>query len=86
MARVTVRFYAGAAQAAGVSSDRCDAATLGELIDHISVDYGSSLQRVLSASSLLVDGVSYRCSDSDYRTVRLADGSTVDVLPPFAGG
>ena len=42
-----------------------------------------SLDRVLGASSLLVDGTAVRREDA---THPLPAGAVVDVLPPFAGG
>jgi hypothetical protein len=41
--------------------------------------YGDAMARVLASGSFLVDGV---VSRDDSRAL----GSTVDVLPPFAGG
>jgi len=43
--------------------------------------HGPGLQKVLARCSLLADGV-YLPDD----VTPLADGVTVDVLPPFAGG
>ena len=57
------------------------AGTVGELLAVLSVR--PDLARVLTASSLLVDGGAVRREDADRK---LATGSTVDVLPPFAGG
>lgn len=77
----TVRFYASARAAAGVSEEDVPAGTLDELLVALSDRHGDRLALVLKVSSLLVDGASCR----DLSTV--VDGrSTVDVLPPFAGG
>jgi sulfur-carrier protein len=75
---ITVRYFAGARAAAGVS--------VGELAGGISIaeltaGAGPELAKVLSASSFLVDGVAWRDRDA-----RIPDGCTLDVLPPFAGG
>lgn len=58
-----------------------EARTLGELLGAIG---GSApLDRVLAASSLLVNGTAVRRDD----TARpIPAGAVVDVLPPFAGG
>jgi sulfur-carrier protein len=78
---VLVRFFAGARAAAGRSEDKLAAASLDALIATLAERYGPRLATVLAASSYLVDGVA--CHD---RGAPLADGATVDVLPPFAGG
>ena len=57
-----------------------DGATLGAVLDQAAAAHGAGLARVLSVASFLVDGV--RTS----RDAALADGATVEVLPPFAGG
>ncbi|MBB6333816.1 MoaD/ThiS family protein [Schaalia hyovaginalis] len=79
----TIRFYGGAAEAAGTDSLEINAAatpaTLGELLDGLSASR-PALAGVLDVSSFLVD---QRPAD---RSWALAPGSRVDVLPPFAGG
>jgi molybdopterin synthase sulfur carrier subunit len=77
----TVRFWAGAQTAAGHAEEIVEAETLGELLAALQIR--SDLNRVLAASSLLVDGAAVRPQDAD-RT--LPPGAIVDVLPPFAGG
>lgn len=78
---VTVRYWAGARAAAGREEEAVEAATVGDLL----AAFGArpQLTRILSASSLLVDGTAVRREDTDHR---LPPGSVVDVLPPFAGG
>ena len=78
---MTVRYFAGARAAAGVSSEQVAASTVDELVARLAAAHGAALTRVLAASSFLVDGVSVRSP-----AYRLDDGATVDVLPPFAGG
>ena len=78
---VTVRYFAGARAAAGVDTETRTAGTLDELVGQMVEDHGDRLERVLTACSFLVDGTSTR-----NRTVTLAPGAVVDVLPPFAGG
>ncbi len=80
-AKVTVRYFAGAAEAAGVVSEELSADTVGALLATMAQLHGSGLQKVLSRCSLLADGV--HVGD---QAEPLADGVTVDVLPPFAGG
>lgn len=77
---VTVRYFAAAAEAAGVESEVLPMmATVGQLRTVLVERYGDSMARVLAAGSFLVDGV---VSRNDDRTL----GERVDVLPPFAGG
>ena len=78
---VTVRFFAGARAASGVDTEQRTAATLDELLRELAEAHGEKLTRVLPACSFLVDGTTTR----DRASV-LSPGSTVDVLPPFAGG
>lgn len=78
---VTVRYFAGAAEASGVASETLSAESLGELVDSMVRSHGPGLETVLQRCSLLADGVYVR----DAATL-LPAGVTVDVLPPFAGG
>ena len=77
---VTVRYFAAAAEAAGVESEVLPMLeTVGQLRTVLVERYGDPMARVLAAGSFLVDGV---VSRNDDRTL----GERVDVLPPFAGG
>ncbi len=79
MAQVTVRFWAGAREAAGQDQESARADRLGDLVQQLA--HGRpALAEVLSVSSLLVDGLISPPSRV------LADGEVVEVLPPFAGG
>ena len=79
---LTVRYFAGARVAAGgVSIESAEAPTLDALTQLLTARHGERLAVVLKAASFLVDGLA--CHD---RHATLPAGSTVDVLPPFAGG
>ncbi len=78
---VTVNYFAAARAAAGAQTETVEADSLAELIADASQRHGPDLARVLEVCSFLVDGV--RLSD---REAALSPGSSVDVLPPFAGG
>jgi len=80
MARITVRYFAGAAEAAGCESETLEAEGLPELREAMLARHGDSLAAVLDRCSLLVDGVHADAAPP------LVDGARVDVLPPFAGG
>ncbi|MEU3095021.1 MoaD/ThiS family protein [Streptomyces sp. NPDC006967] len=84
MAKVTVRYWAAAKAAAGVAEEAYEAETLAGALDAARERHSAELTRVLLRCSFLVDGdpVGKRAHDA----VRLADGGTVEVLPPFAGG
>jgi sulfur-carrier protein len=75
----TVRFFAGARAAAGTATEAVDAGSVKELLDVLGER--AALARVLPACSLLVDGLA--CHEP---ATPLTRDSTVDVLPPFAGG
>jgi molybdopterin converting factor small subunit len=77
----TVRYFAGARAASGVDTETREAASLDELVGQIVAAHGERLARVLTACSFLVDGTQTRD-----RSTPLGPASTVDVLPPFAGG
>jgi sulfur-carrier protein len=78
---VTVRYFAGAKSAAGIGEEQVAAADVAELKAVLGQRHGPVLDKVLSASTLLVDGLAAK----DPATV-LPAGVTVEVLPPFAGG
>jgi molybdopterin synthase sulfur carrier subunit len=83
-ATVTVRYFAGAKAAAGTRSEDVTlpaGATVADLLAALAADHGEALARVLAAASFLLDEVAVHD-----RTVALAEGAVVDVLPPFAGG
>jgi molybdopterin synthase sulfur carrier subunit len=80
---VTVRYFAGARAAAGVTEESVTVpgpATVASLIDVLVGQHGGALARVLAASTFLVDEVAGGAERA------LRDGAQIDVLPPFAGG
>jgi sulfur-carrier protein len=84
MAAGTIRYWAAAKAAAGTAEEPFAAATLAEALEGARRRHPGELARVLGRSSFLVDGDPVGARD--HETVRLADGATVEVLPPFAGG
>jgi molybdopterin synthase sulfur carrier subunit len=83
VAEVRVRYYAGAAAAAGVPEEAVEVPAGTRVADlrALLADRHPGLGAVLAVSSLLLDGTP--ASDPSAST----DGAAqVDVLPPFAGG
>ncbi|WP_226913558.1 MoaD/ThiS family protein [Gephyromycinifex aptenodytis] len=78
-ATVTVHYWAAARAATGVESETVEAGRLGDLLAALALRH-SELERVLQVASVLVDGVQ---SEPD---VIVNAGSSVEILPPFAGG
>lgn len=79
---VTVRFFAAARAAAGAPEIHVAAGSLGEILRALTADH-PALAQVLPRCSYLLDETAVH---GDLETLTVADGSTVDVLPPFAGG
>ncbi len=77
---VTIRLYAAARAAAGQSKISVTPARLDVILGTIS--HGNPLlMRVLAQCSFLVDGIVLHDKDAEIPAY-----STVDILPPFAGG
>lgn len=80
---ITVRYFAAARAAAGSESEQLTVragATVGELVDTLGAR-SQELARVLGRCSYLCDGLAVRDQGQP-----LQAGTTIDVLPPFAGG
>ncbi len=79
---LTVRYFAAAAEVAGVESETLavpEPAVLGALQNLLVERYGEPMQRILRSGSFLIGGIVRR--DREHPLA-----GTVDVLPPFAGG
>ncbi|MBV8983390.1 MAG: MoaD/ThiS family protein [Acidimicrobiia bacterium] len=75
-----VRLFASAREAAGLSVDRIDGHTLGEVLDEARRRYGERFAAVLTHSRVWVNG-----QPADVREP-LRDADVVAVLPPVSGG
>jgi sulfur-carrier protein len=86
MARVTIRYWAAAKEAAGVPEETFDAVTLSDALNAAvaSRKQDNRLATVLLRASFLVnaDPVGRAAKES----IMLDDGAIIEVLPPFAGG
>ena len=81
---VTVRYFAAARAAAGIEADKVQvssAATVADLLDAVRAEHGPELTRVLARCSYLLDEVAVRDHSAP-----VAHATSLDVLPPFAGG
>lgn len=79
---VTVRLFAAARAAVGAGEVVVPAGSLTEVLDAVEAQ-APSFAAVRPACSFLLDETAVH---GDPSGVRVADGQTVDVLPPFAGG
>ena len=80
---IGVRYFAAAQAAAGADAEQLTVpagVTVGELVDELS-NRNPDLARVLLRCSYLCDGVAVHDKAQPLRP-----GTTIDVLPPFAGG
>lgn len=80
---VSVRYFAGAAAAAGVTDERITLggpSTVAGLRSEL-VSRRPALASVLAVATLLLDEAAVRDL-----SMSVPDGASVDVLPPFAGG
>ena len=86
MAKVTIRYWAAAKDAAGVAAESVQAGTLAEALDAIIARHGeaSRLRSVLAASSFLVDGTP--AGRPGAAALVLREAAVIEVLPQFAGG
>jgi molybdopterin converting factor small subunit len=85
-ARVTVRYWAAARAAAGRAQDDVPAGTLNEVLAAVRAVHVDRprLGEVLSVCSVLVGEDPVGSRDRDQLDV--PPGTTVEILPPFAGG
>ena len=79
MGVITVRYFAAAAEAAGVDTESL-ASGAADDVRAAMIGNHPALAAVLGRCALLADGVRVEGSDE------VPVGSTLDVLPPFAGG
>lgn len=84
MSQVTVRFWAAARAAAGVTEESYPAGTLASITTEAAVRHGDRLAAVLALSSFLVDGDPV--GSRSHVGLQVPAGAVVEVLPPFAGG
>lgn len=86
MANVTIRYWAAAKEAAGLTSENAEASTLADLVRVVVARHSDRprLATVLGSCAYLID--EQPVGKRDPATVTLADGAQIEALPPFAGG
>jgi molybdopterin synthase sulfur carrier subunit len=83
MPPVHLHYWAGAKAAAGTAEETLEASSVRGALELAAAARPGAFSRVLSACSLLIDGVAAHEADLD----RPLEGAVrVEVLPPFAGG
>ncbi|HET7474606.1 MAG TPA: MoaD/ThiS family protein [Dermatophilaceae bacterium] len=78
-ALVTVRYWASARAAAGVDTDLLPPGTVRDVLA-VAADRRPGLAPILAVCSVLVDGRPAPAAED------VPAGTTLEVLPPFAGG
>lgn len=76
---VTIRYWASARAAAGCDSERFAGREVGDVLDAAAAAH-TGLVGVLKVSTILLEGRQVTTAEP------LSEGTTIEVLPPFAGG
>jgi molybdopterin converting factor small subunit len=69
-----------AREAAGVARDEFVGATIGDVLDAATAQYGASFERVLAASQVWLNG------EATTREAAVGPQDEIAVLPPISGG
>jgi molybdopterin synthase sulfur carrier subunit len=86
MAKVTIRYWAAAREAAGIPEESVEAVSLAGALDAAIArrTASSRLREIFARSSFLVDA--NPVGRAVQESIMLDDGAVIEVLPPFAGG
>ena len=84
MASVTVHYWAAAREAAGCVSEVLSGETLADVVAQAGAKHGPELTKLLGICSFIVGDRPVKREAA--ASLRLQDATTVEVLPPFAGG
>jgi molybdopterin synthase sulfur carrier subunit len=82
VARIRLRLFAAARDAAGRAEAELDAATVGEALDRARADFGADFTAVLARARVWVNGDEPLDGDAS----PLEDGDELAVVPPVSGG
>ena len=84
MASISLHYWAGARAAAGFDQEVIEAETVAAALQRAADEHDDRhFERVLRASSLLIDGLTAHPADLERLRVQPV---RVEILPPFAGG
>jgi len=84
MVTISLYYWAGAKAAAGVAMERFEADTVASALQQAKeARHDQHFDRVLSASSVLIDGLVAQHVDLG---LERTEPVRVEILPPFAGG
>lgn len=84
MATISIHYWAGARSAAGVSTEDIEAPSVADALSMARASRTDPrFDRVLSVSSVLVDGVAVHGAQLGHTVQGVV---RVEILPPFAGG
>ena len=84
MVTISLYYWAGAKAAAGLETERFEAESVSEALDQArSRHRDARFERVLSVSSVLIDGL---VANHEAQNRTLTEPTRVEILPPFAGG
>jgi molybdopterin converting factor small subunit len=86
MAKVVIRYWAAAKEAAGIPEETLDAVSLAEALSAAVArrDARTRLPEIFARSSFLVNA--QPVGRTARESIMLDDGAVIEVLPPFAGG
>jgi molybdopterin synthase sulfur carrier subunit len=82
VARIRLRLFAAARDAAGRAAAELDAATVGEALDLARADFGADFAAVLARARVWVNGDEPPHGEASV----LEDGDELAVVPPVSGG
>jgi sulfur-carrier protein len=89
MAKVTIRYWAAAKEAAGVPEESLEAVSLADALNAAVARRTSAgrLRQIFARSSFLINGDQAGGPGRAIKeSIMLDDGAVIEVLPPFAGG
>ena len=86
MAKVTIRYWAAAKEAAGVQEESVEAITLSDLLNTVVASRKPDGRLATSSRDRPSWSTPIRWVVRPRQSIVLDDGAVVEVLPPFAGG
>lgn len=89
MAKVKVRFFATFREVTGCQEASADASDLSDLLDSLSLRYGTPFQRLVhdrAADTFVVMVNGRNAAQLQGLSTDLADGDDVSLFPPISGG